>query len=57
MRDRLLAGDIVLVGPAEIAHRAEIDEADLQRLGGARRPIRPGTGGRRADFDKPGELF
>ena len=30
------AGQIVLVGPAEIADRAEIDEADLEFFGGLR---------------------
>ena len=32
-----LAAEFVLVGPAEIADRADIDEADLQLVGGARR--------------------
>ena len=32
--DQRLAADLVLVGPAEIADRAEIDEADLELVGG-----------------------
>ena len=45
---RLLARDVVLVGPAEVADRPEIDEAGLDRLRGGE-PARREGGRRRGD--------
>ena len=49
-----LAGELVLIGPAEIADRAEVNEADFQLVGGGGRADAPGkqkAGSRaRSDF-------
>ena len=39
--DHRLAADFVLVGPAEVADRADIDEADLELVGGGAGPNTP----------------
>ena len=44
--DGLLAADIVLIGPAQIADRAEIHEADFRHRG-----LRPPDDGRRGTRD------
>ena len=53
MLDRRLAGDVVLIGPAEIADRAEVDEADFQRLGRAGAGVINATARRRPTAPAP----